>query len=53
MKTKLFIILLAAVVLISFTGLRSSKYGFSKETAEPKSYQSSGGQTMNDLDQFN
>jgi len=53
MKTKLAIILLSAVALLSFTAMNSNNNGDSAGKNQPKSYQSSGGHAMVDKGQFN
>jgi hypothetical protein len=51
MKTKIFVILLSVVAVISFTALTSGKAKTSNKAASA-SYQSNGGQTMSDPHQF-
>ena len=53
MKTKIAILLLSALALVTFTGLRSISKASSDRKYEPKSYQSQGGQLMTDQNQFN
>ncbi len=53
MKTKLAIILLSVVALVSFTALSVNKSGTSARQDQSKSYQSGGGQVMTDKNQFN
>ena len=51
MKTKIFVIILSVVAVISFTALTTTK-GRASNNKEAQSYQSSGGQTMTDEHQF-
>lgn len=51
MKTKILVIVLSVVAVISFTALTTSK-GHSNAKNNNQSYQSSGGQTMSDPHQF-
>jgi hypothetical protein len=49
MKTKIAILILSVVTLVSFTALTTIK----KNKAEAKAYQSGGGHEMTDKGQFN
>jgi hypothetical protein len=53
MKTKLAILLLSAVALVSFTAVSSNKNEPSVKQNQHKNYQSGGGQSMTDKSQFN
>jgi hypothetical protein len=51
MKTKIFVIILSVVAIISFTALTSNNESKS-DNKDSQAYQSSGGQTMTDPHQF-
>jgi len=53
MKTKLAIIILSAVALLSFTAVSSNKGGNSTDNSQPKAYQTGGGHAVTDKGQFN
>jgi hypothetical protein len=53
MKTRIAIILLSAIVLLSFTVVRNNKSARKMSDTATVNYSSSAGQPMTDKDQFN